>query len=312
MLNDPVPSKSNLPIPLTVGAGLLMGAADSVPGVSGGTIALIVGVYERLIDSLATFLRLPSLVRSAEGRTQLRRALRFLVPLGVGVLAAYYIGTLLLVGPTESKGWLRRADTAPLCYAFFFGLVLFSLFEPWRRIPKPGAVAYITAAAFAVAVAWMVGLEHATQAPEDWMLLYGGAFAVAVMLLPGISGSLLLLVLGQYTTVAGAVHDRDFGKLTIFLLGVAIGVAAFVPVLRYLLRRHHDLTLAALTGLMAGSLRALWPWKSHYDLKDVARGRMVNVGMESNWPWILLALAAGAASVWLLDRLARKMASSRA
>jgi len=245
MQDEPAPLRGRLPAPLSFGAGLLMGAADSVPGVSGGTIALVVGVYERFIDNLAVVVRAPSLLRDAEGRMRLREALAFLVPLGVGILAAYYVGTLLLVGPAESKGWLRRADTAPLCYAFFFGLVIFSLFEPWRRIRKPGAVSFAMAALFAAGVAWMVGLEHATSEPEDWMLLYGGAFAVAVMLLPGISGSLLLLVLGQYTTVAGAVHDREIGKLLIFLLGIAIGVAAFVPVLRYLLRRHHDLTLAA-------------------------------------------------------------------
>ena len=124
MLDDSAPARGRLPAPLSLGAGLLMGAADSVPGVSGGTIALVVGVYERLIDCLAVVVRAPALLRSTEGRARLREALAFLVPLGVGVLAAYYVGTKLLVGPTDAKGWLRRADTAPLCYAFFFGLVI--------------------------------------------------------------------------------------------------------------------------------------------------------------------------------------------
>ena len=133
------------------------------------------------------------------------------------------------------------------------------------------------------------------------------AMAVAVMLLPGVSGSLLLVVLGQYTKVAGAIHDRQLVPFAVFLGGVVLGVLLFVPFLRYLLRRHHDLTMAGLTGLMAGSLRALWPWKSHYDLKDESLGRMVNVGIGSDWPWVLLALAAGAASVWFLDRLAKRI-----
>ena len=237
-------------------------------------------------------------------------ALRFLVPLGVGILAAYFVGTRVLVGPEASKGLLRREDTAPLCYAFFLGLVFFSIPEPWRRIPKPGPACYAAALVAALGVAWMVGLEHATTQPEDWMLFYGGAFAVSVMLLPGISGSLLLLVLGQYTTIAAAPHDREWGRILIFLAGVAVGLAAFVPLLRRLLRRHHDLTLAALTGLMAGSIRALWPWKSHYDIKDESLGRMVNVGIGANWPWVLVAFAVGAASVWFLDRMARRIARS--
>jgi len=303
-----------LPLPLACGAGLLMGAADSVPGVSGGTIALVLGVYERLIESISACLRLPTLVRTPEGRARLARALHFLLPLGMGVLAAYYVGTRVLVGPTESPGLLRRADTAPLCYAFFLGLVLFSLPEPWRRIGQRTGVSYCAALLAAVFVAWLVGLDHATSAPQDWMLLPGGALAISVMLLPGISGSLLLLVLGQYTTIAGAVHNLDQGaevtRLLIFFAGVLLGLIFFIPFLRYLLRRHHDLTLATLTGLMLGSVRALWPWKSHYDLKDPALGRMVNVGVGSDWLWALLALAAGAGSVWFLDRLARRIARS--
>jgi putative membrane protein len=303
--------RAPLPLPLACGAGLLMGAADSVPGVSGGTIALILGVFERLVDSLSICVRLPSRIRSPEGRAELRAALTFLVPLGVGVLAAYFVGTRILVGPTESPGLLRRAETAPLCYAFFLGLVLFSLPEPWRRIPKHTAGSYVCALVAAVFVAWLVGLEHATRAPADWMLFVGGALAISVMLLPGISGSLLLLVLGQYTTVAGAVHNlgdpQEVTRLALFLGGVVVGIALFVPLLRRLLRDHHDLTLAALTGLMAGSIRALWPWKSHYDLKDLSLGRMVNTGIGENWPWVLVALAGGAASVWLLDRLAARI-----
>jgi len=296
-----------LPWPLTTSAGLLMGAADAVPGVSGGTIALVVGIYERLIDAIAVVLRLPRHVRTAEGRARLGHALRFLVPLVVGVGAAYFVGTRILVGPPESKGLLRREDTAPLCYAFFVGLVLFSLREPWHRIAKVSASSWGVAAVAAVFVAWAVGLEHATTEPEPWMLLYGGALAIAVMLLPGISGSLMLLVIGQYTTIASAVHAADFLRVGIFLVGIVLGLLVFVPLLRRMLHTHHDVTMAALTGLMAGSLRALWPWKSHYDLKDHDLGQMVNVGVGANWPLALVFLALGAAAVWGLRALERRI-----
>ena len=314
MTDTPPAPLPPLPVPMACGAGMLMGAADSVPGVSGGTIALILGVYERFIEALAAVVRLPASIRTPAGRAELAQALRFLVPLGAGVLIAYYVGTRILVGPTEAPGLLRRADTAPLCYAFFLGLVLFSLPEPWRRIGRRTPAAYGLAAVAALFVAWLVGLEHATSAPEDWMLIHGGALAISVMLLPGISGSLLLLVLGQYTTVAGAVHDIGAPaaqrRLLLFLVGVILGVALFVPFLKRLLRRHHDATMAALTGLMAGSVRALWPWKSHYDLKDLDQGRMLNVGIGEDWPLVLLFFALGAASVWFLDRLARRIARS--
>ena len=306
----PAPTKP-LPWPLTGAVGLCMGAADAVPGVSGGTIALVLGVYQRLIDSIAVILKAPVLLRDRDGRGALLRALGFLLPLALGVATAYWLGTRLLVGPTDSKGLLRRDETAPLCYAFFFGLVLFSLHEPWRRIARVDARCVVAAVLACIVTAWAVGLEHAQREPETWMLLYGGAMAVAVMLLPGISGSLMLLVIGQYTAITTAVHDLtgdgDRGaaavRVGVFLGGIALGLALFVPVLRALLRRHRDVTLAALTGLMAGSLRALWPWKSHYDIKDVAAGHMANVGVGPNWPWVLLFAALGALAVWLLRRL---------
>jgi len=282
-----------------------MGAADAVPGVSGGTIALIVGVYDRFIGSLATVLGGLGHVRTPEGRRELARAFGFLIPLGLGVIVAWYAVTRLLVGPAESPGWLRLRDSAPICYAFFFGLVLASLREPWRRMRTHTGVHVAVALAMAAGAAWFVGLPHATAEPEPWMLLYGGALAVAVMLLPGISGSLLLLILGQYTAATGAVHDRDLVRLGFLFGGILLGLATFVPFLRMLLRRHHDVTLAALTGLMAGSLRALWPWKSGYEPKQ---GVMENVAPFGAWWPVLLAFLAGMASVYALARLEHRIA----
>ena len=301
------PAPPPLPAPLTFASGVLMGAADSVPGVSGGTIALVLGIYERLLEGIVTMLALPRLVRSPEGRRRLGRALRFLVPLGLGVVAAYYVGTWLLVGATDRPGLLRRAETAPLCYAFFFGLVIVSLREPWRHIHRRGVRVYATVVVAAGLTAWFVGLPYATEEPPTWRLLYGGALAISVMLLPGVSGSLLLVILGQYTTVAGAIHDRHWGTLGVFLAGILLGLALFVPVLRRLLLRHKDLTLAALTGLMAGSLRALWPWKSHYDLKDLAAGPMQNVGVGDDWLLVVGVAVAGGLAAWALRFLERRI-----
>lgn len=285
-----------------------MGSADAVPGVSGGTIALILGIYERFIAAIATVLRLPKLIRTAEGRRELAPAFGLLVPMGVGVVAAYWLATRFLVGPADDPGWLRRPESAPVCYAFFFGLVLLSLREPWRRIEGPGAKHVGIALAFAAGAAWLVGLPYATQEPETWMLLYGGALAISVMLLPGVSGSLLLVILGQYQTVAGALHDRDLVVIGVFLAGIVIGLALFVPVLRRLLRDHKGATLAALTGLMAGSLRALWPWKANYDPKA---GPMTNIVAGEVLPWVLVAAVVGALTVLGLAWLERRFAPER-
>ena len=303
---DPVPAEveTRLAAHLALVAGFLMGAADAVPGVSGGTIALILGVYERFITSISRVLKAPVLLRDAAGRRRLLAALFLLVPLTVGLAIAYYLGTLLLVGPEAHPGWLRRPDTAPLCYAFFFGLVIASLHEPWRRI-RTHRPAHLVAAALAAAAAFAFTLvPHTGGEPATWQLLYGGALAITVMLLPGVSGSLALVVLGQYTVVAGAVHDRQVVPLLVFAAGLALGLATAVPLLRRLLHRRHDLTMAALTGLMAGSLGALWPWKANYDPKI---GPLTNLAPGEGLGWVLLAAALGAAAAWGLARLERSM-----
>lgn len=293
-----------LPPHLSLTSGLLMGGADAIPGVSGGTIALILGIYDRFIDALGVVVKSPSLARSAEGRERVVEALRFLVPLGMGVLIAYYLATKLLVGKAEDPGLMLRPDTAPACFGFFFGLVLVSLREPWRRIAAPGGAHVAAAAVGCAAAVLFVGLPHTSGPTPTWALLLGGAGAIAVMLLPGVSGSLFLVIIGQYAVVAGAVHDRDLVVLLVFLAGIGLGVASFVPALRWVLHRYHDVTMAALTGLMAGSLRALWPWKSGYDPKA---GEMVNQGIGEGWPVVLAATVAGGAVVWLLTRLEHRI-----
>lgn len=298
--DDSPPPSLDLAPHLAVASGLLMGAADAVPGVSGGTIALIVGIYDRFIEALSTIVRSPLLLRTDEGRRQIVRALKLLVPLGIGLLASYYVVTKILVGPKESPGVLLRPETAPICYAFFFGLVLVSLREPWRRIQGVDWHHFVAAAIGCAAAAVFVGLPHQTGEPPTWALALGGAGAIAVMLLPGVSGSLLLVILGQYATVAGAIHDRNIGTAAVFAGGIGLGIIGFVPLLRFLLRHHHNLTMAALTGLMAGSLRALWPWKDNYDPKA---GPMHAIGSYGNLLWPALALVAGGAVVWLLSRL---------
>jgi len=301
-------TSSSRPIPLgrAMVSGLLMGGADGIPGVSGGTIALVLGIYERFIAALSTVLKAPTLLRDPTGRSQIATALRLLFPLGLGMAMAYWLVTWLLIGKTADPGLMMREASAPCCYAFFFGLVLVSLKEPWRRIPGHRTSTWCVAlAAFLVSVTFS-GLPYARTEPETWMLLLGGAGAISVMLLPGVSGSLLLVMIGQYAAVVRAVHDLDMTRILVFALGIGIGLALFVPVLRNLLHRTHDHTMAALTGLMAGSLRALWPWKEQYDPKV---GPLHNMGIGDDIPYVIVSAMAGAALVILLARLQRRSSS---
>jgi putative membrane protein len=292
-------------------SGLAMGAADAVPGISGGTIALLLGFYGSLLRALSVMLGSPRTLRSPEGRAGILRALRFLIPLGVGVLAAYWLATKLLVGATEDPGWLRRTDTAPYLYGFFSGLVVLSAWRVWSRVPHPRGRDWAAVLVGAVVAFAFAGLPHLQGEPPPWALLPGGAAAISVMLLPGVSGSLLLVILGQYTTVSAAVHDRDLQVLAIFMAGLFIGASLFVPLLRRLLERHPRPTLSLLTGLMLGSTRALWPWKSQYDPKA---GELANhLGLLDAGTLalggVMLATVAGGGAVLLLEAVERRAAA---
>ena len=276
-----------------------MGSADAVPGISGGTVALVIGLYRRLIDSIATVLEYPRR-RDFEA---LRAPLAFLLPLGLGMAVAYWLVSRLLIGPESNPGILLRETTAPLCYGLFSGLVAVSLREPWRRIDAPQREHLAFAGAGAVATFVMLGLPFATSTPAGWMLPVGGALALTAMLLPGVSGSLVLVMLGQYATIAGAVHDLRLAPLLWFGSGGLVAALVVVPRLQRLLIERPGRTLAVLTGVMAGSLRALWPWKASY---NVRAGDLSPQFVGENWPEVALAALLGGILVLALERLSRR------
>ena len=276
-----------------------MGSADAVPGISGGTVALVIGLYRRLIDSIATVLEYPRR-RDFEA---LRAPLAFLLPLGLGMAVAYWLVSRLLIGPESNPGILLRETTAPLCYGLFSGLVAVSLREPWRRIDAPQREHLAFAGAGAVATFVMLGLPFATSTPAGWMLPVGGALALTAMLLPGVSGSLVLVMLGQYATITGAVHDLRLAPLLWCGSGGLVAALVVVPRLQRLLIERPGRTLAVLTGVMAGSLRALWPWKASY---DVRAGDLSPQFVGENWPEVALAALLGGILVLALERLSRR------
>ena len=236
-------------------SGLTMGAADVVPGVSGGTMAFIMGIYEELVDALKTFnwRLLILLVRLRFREAVAAVPWRFLVVLGAGIAAAI----LVLAGPV---GWLLDHHPVVL-FAFFLGLVLGSVVTVAARL-RWSVTAVLWLLSGAAAAWWLVGLVP-MEMPHDAVTLFlSGAAAITAMMLPGISGSFILLVLGQYEFAIDAVRDRDFLVILPLVKGAVCGILPFVRILSWLLRRHYQITIALLIGFMTGSLRRIWPFKA--------------------------------------------------
>lgn len=245
-----------------------MGSADVVPGVSGGSMAFILGIYGQLLEAIAGFdLGLLALLRRGQWAAAAARVhLRFLVPLLAGLLGA----VLLLVRPIT---WLYAAHPVFL-FAFFFGLIVGSIVLIARHAHW-GLSGLVAMAAGAAAALVFVTRVPVTMPHDPFTLFWSGAVAIMAMILPGISGSFLLLVLGQYQHVMEALKGLDLATLVPFALGCATGLIAFVRLLRWLLERWHGQTVALLVGFMAGSLWKIWPFRTVLESTTNAKGRLV-------------------------------------
>ena len=249
--------------------GLMMGMADAVPGVSGGTIALILGIYNKLIFSLSDFLNYIKNKFPLESYKQFMISFQFLFTLGLGMLVSYYVITKILVGSENQPGLLVKPSTAPFIFSLFFGLVLSSVKEPWQRVEERTVSRYVLCFTGFTLVFLYTNLSLSNEG-GNFILVASGALAITAMLLPGISGALVLLTLGQYAVVANAVHDSNFTILFYFLCGGLIGLFTFVPVMNFMLLNFKEDVMSVLTGLMLGSLATLWPWKETYESKGVS------------------------------------------
>lgn len=246
--------------------GLLMGTADVIPGVSGGTLALILGIYARLIAAIRSLASaVTSLVRGDATKAGVHWRdvpWGFVLPLGIGLLTAVGVGSAVL--PPLLESFPEQTS------AVFFGMIVASLAVPWRDAvdPDTGRVAparVALAAAFAVLAFLVMGLPgegEALQAadPPTWRIFVSASVAICAMILPGVSGAFLLVVLGLYEPTLTAVRSLDIAYIATFVLGAVVGLGAFSKVLGYLLDHRLAVTMAALTGLMLGALRVLWPW----------------------------------------------------
>jgi putative membrane protein len=261
-------------IPLNLLRGFAMGAADIVPGVSGGTVALVLGIYRHLVESIRNGAGALGHVLKGDigGSVRLLKAVdwAFLVTLLVGVLSAvvalsHVLETALEGHPVEMAG-------------LFLGLVAGSVVIAWglltHRTARNATILAVAAVAFFLLLGLSSGVTEdavdQVDSPAPWLLFGSGAIAICAMILPGISGSFLLVVMGMYGAVLGAVTDRDLVSLVAFGLGCLVGLAVFSQVLHWALEHHHDTVMAVLIGLMLGSLRVLWPWPGGVESTELA------------------------------------------
>jgi putative membrane protein len=249
--------------------GFCIGAANVIPGVSGGTIALILGIYQELIDAIGSFnLRVLRLAAALKVREALGAiSWPFLLPVGLGILlATVSLARVLSV----------LLETYPvMIWSFFFGLILSSVLTVSKLVQVWEVLTFTATALGAVGAFLLFGLVPAATPDALWFLFVSGLLAICAMILPGVSGAYILVLLGKYHYALEAINERDLPALFILTAGAAVGLLSFVRIIGWLLKNHHDVTMAVLIGLMLGSLRKIWPWKDTLSSFSEGHGREV-------------------------------------
>lgn len=244
-----------------------MGAADVVPGVSGGTIAFISGIYEELIDSINKVSLNAFKVLRKEGFVAMWQSINgnFLISLFIGIAISVI---------TLAKLIRHLLETQPvLIWAFFFGLVLASIIHVAKQIKKWNLVSVILLIIGAFVAYYITTLVPQTTEISSGYVFLSGALAICAMILPGISGSYILLLLGMYKPVLDAIHDKDFKIIGLLGAGAIVGLLSFSRLLKWLFDHYQNLTLATLTGFIIGSLNKIWPWKRVID-SEMINGKL--------------------------------------
>ena len=290
-----------------------MGAADVVPGVSGGTVAFITGIYDELLGALSRIPEAALLLVQGQIKNAWQLAnVNFLLTLFAGILLSVFSLARLIT-------WLLETQPIAL-WSFFFGLILVSCYLVGRDIQRRHLSRWL-AFAMGAGFAWWITVASPIAWGHDSLSLFlAGAIAICAMILPGISGSFILVLMGLYPTILLAVKQLQFSVLLVFAGGCLFGLLAFARILQAALQRFRDLTLALLTGIMFGSLNKVWPWKQTISWRTDSHGVEVPVLQDNLLPWhfadtfqvdaqllpaVLLALSA-VAIVLGLERYARQ------
>ncbi len=265
---------------LTIGfKGLAMGAADVVPGVSGGTIAFISGIYQELIDSINSVNLTTLKILRKDGVKAAFKAINggFLVSLLLGI-------AISVLSLAKVFKWLIEHKPI-LIWSFFFGLVIASIFIVGKQIKKWHITNIISLIIGIIAAYYITIIPPMGSNNSDLFLIFAGALAICAMILPGISGAFILLLLGAYKPALEAIHTFDIKKIALLGFGAIIGLLSFAKFLKWLFSKYEDLTLAVLTGFIIGSLNKIWPWKETLSWYTNSKGVKVPLLQKSISPF---------------------------
>lgn len=286
--------------------GIAMGAADAVPGVSGGTIAFISGIYEELITSISNVDASLFMTLFKEGFTAFWKKANgnFLLALIIGIAVS-------LISFTRLAKYLLENHPI-LIWAFFFGLILASVLIVGKEITKWDTANIITLIIGALVAYYISGLPSMMENDSTVFLFFAGSLAICAMILPGVSGAFILVILGAYKNAIDALHDFDVKKIVTLSAGALLGLLTFSKVLKWLFQKYRDLTLALLTGFIIGSLNKVWPWKKVLTFRTNSKGKEVPLVEESISPynfdgdpqllWAILLMIIGFFTIYLLEK----------
>lgn len=299
--------------------GLAMGAADVVPGVSGGTIAFISGIYEELITSINNINLEVLKTWKKEGFkaawTQLNGNFLLALVIGIGISVASLAKVI--------KSLLNNQPV--LLWAFFFGLVIASILFIGKQIKTwnwKTIVGFTLGAIVAYYLTTLTGGDQNINA--SWFICIAGALAICAMILPGISGAFILVLLGAYEPVLEAINNRDIKLIAIFAVGAIVGLLSFSKILKWLFKNYNNLTLAVLTGFILGSLNKIWPWKIITGTRVNSHGETVNVygksilpntfettnNLDSQLLFAITLMVIGFLTIFIMEKFATKKQSN--
>ena len=290
--------------------GLAMGAADVVPGVSGGTIAFITGIYEELLETIN------SVNFSALKKLKSEGLKSFWKHINGNFLVALFLGIAISIISLAKLITYLLDQHAVLLWAFFFGLIISSIYLVGKTVKKwdfTKVIGLLVGAGIAFYITILPPMENPNAL---WYVFLSGAIAICAMILPGISGSFILLLLGSYEMILGAIKDVKLAIIGVFALGCITGLLSFSKLLNWMFKKYHDLTIALLTGFLVGSLNKIWPWKTTISTRINSHDKVVpfiqeNIlpnhfdGEAQILPAVIMAIV-GLAIILILEKFATK------
>lgn len=285
-----------------------MGIADVIPGISGGTIAFMLEIYEDLIKAIRSldmeFVKF--MLRGKFKEASKSVAWRFLGALLSGIACA-----ILLFSKVVS--WLM-VHYPVFLNAFFFGLIMATVPIIAKVMKKWDAIKLSALVLSSIGTFYFVQMVPVKTPDTWWFIFFSGALAICAMILPGISGAFILLLLGKYQYMLNAIHERQIVTILIFLCGIVVGILSFVRVLEWLFRRYHDMTIAILTGFVIGSLNKIWPWKKVLQSMVTDSGKVIVIqdvntlppAIDGNFFMVILLACIGFVVAYLLHAIPQK------